>query len=105
MIKLALVARGADGNGRLGAQEIFPRQVRGLAVQFGKCFSLELAPANEYAAGRARPQVHARQVGEETSELYATGDGARVIDAQSKQLGAGDVFEAGWGDGEKCKTK
>ena len=41
---------------------------------------------------------------EEAFKLNTAGDGARVVDAEREQFGAGEVFEAGRADGEEGKA-
>ena len=104
MIQFALVAGGADFDLCARAEEVFPQQVGGFAAQFVEGNSVKLAEAHEHAAGRARPQVDAIDVGEEARKLDPAGHSARLVDAKRKQFGAGDVFEAGRADGEEGKA-
>lgn len=109
VIEFGFVAGGADGDGRAGAQKFFPRQGGCFAMQFLEGGGVKLARAHQHTAGRAAAQVDAVEVRKEALELHAARHGARLVDAEGKQLGAGEVFEAGRGNGEEgeasiCQT-
>lgn len=101
VVELGFVAGGADVDGLAGSEEFLPGQGGGLATQFVEGNGLKLAKPHQHPAGRARPQVDFVEMAEEAFKLHAARHGARVVDAEREQFGAGEVFEAGWGDGEE----
>ncbi len=105
MIEFAFMAGSANGDVGFGAKEFFPGEGGGFAAQFVKSFGLEVAEADEHAAGGARPEVDAIEMGEKAGELNAARHGAGMVDAEREQFGPGDVFEAGRGDGEEGEAR
>ena len=105
MIEPAFVAGGADCDVCSGTKEFFPGEGGGFAAQFLKSFSVKVAETDEHAAGSARPEVDAIEVGEKAGKLNAAGDGLRVVDAEREQFGPGGAFEAGRGDGEEGEAR